>query len=483
MRIAISQRHQKNQRGEDIDILEQSYISYFTKLGFTLIPVPNNLTNVAEFLENINVEGVILSGGNDVSSQLYGGNIESNSQSSSRDKTEHQMVNYCIQNKIPLLGICRGIQFLNVYFGGKLVTFNDHLPGTNHQVNCFESELGEAFNVNSYHNQGFTENELGNELKVFARDSNIIEGIYHPDLPIAAIQWHPERESPNKEINEKIVLAFRESKLFWRAKNPLKAIILAAGMGTRLGKYTDSLPKCMLEFNGKTLIQRQVDALRAVGITDITIVRGYMPNKINIEGVKYRYSPHYNKTNMVETLFCAEDEMEENDGILICYADILYQEDILKKIISSNVDIGVAVDEDYWEYWQARADKPEDDMESLIITDNKIVELGNTNCTRNEAIHRYVGLIKFSKSGIDKLRKVYHFHKNQFYDIDSPWLRSKSFKKAYMTCMLQALINSGQEVKPIIINRGWLEFDTVEDYEKYTKWLQDGSLSRFMILP
>ncbi len=260
----------------------------------------------------------------------------------------------------------------------------------------------------------------------------------------------------------------------------MKAIILAAGMGTRLGKYTQNLPKGMLSFNGKPLIEQQVERLHQAGITDISIIRGYMAEKINIPGVKYYLNPIYDQTNMVETLFCAEQEL--NDDVLVCYADIVCESRILQQILQSKADVGVTVDEDYWEYWQSRADKPEDDMESLIIEDGKIVELGNTKCTREEAQVRYVGLIKFSKKGVQKLKEVYHANKSTYYGKNEPWLRSKSFKKAYMTCMLQALINSGQRVDPIIIQRGWLEFDTVEDYEKYTQWLKEGSIRRFIQL-
>ncbi|PIN73368.1 hypothetical protein COV20_04010 [Candidatus Woesearchaeota archaeon CG10_big_fil_rev_8_21_14_0_10_45_16] len=260
----------------------------------------------------------------------------------------------------------------------------------------------------------------------------------------------------------------------------MKAIILAAGMGTRLGKYTESLPKCMLNFNGKTLIERQVETLRKCGITDITIVKGYMPEKIDIPNTKTYLNSDYPNTNMVETLFCAEAEMD--DDILICYADIIYEEKVLQTILDSPSDVGVTVDEDYWEYWQSRADNPEDDMESLIIEDGRIVDLGNTKCTREDAKVRYVGLIKLSKAGVQKLREVYHQNKIDHFLKNKPWLRSKSFKKAYMTCLIQALINSGQEVKPITIRRGWLEFDTVEDYERYVSWADEGNLGRFLSL-
>ena len=258
----------------------------------------------------------------------------------------------------------------------------------------------------------------------------------------------------------------------------MKAIILAAGLGTRLGKYTKNLPKCMLIFNEKPIIEWQVQTLRKAGITDITVVKGHMSEKINLPGVKNYVNENYAQTNMVETLFTAVKEL--NDDVLICYADIIYQKEVLQKIIKSKVDIGVTVDEDYWEYWQSRMDKPEDDMESLVLDKKgKIVELGNTNCKRDKANLRYVGLIKFSKSGVKKLKETYYKNKGLFYNRETPWLRSKSFKKAYMTCMIQAMINEGTEVDPIIINRGWLEFDTVEDYEKYNSWLKEDTLNRF----
>lgn len=261
----------------------------------------------------------------------------------------------------------------------------------------------------------------------------------------------------------------------------MKAIILAAGRGTRLGKYTQNLPKGMLNFNGKPLIEQQVEILRKGGINNIIIVRGYQAEKIQIPGVKYYLNEDYTNTNMVETLFCAEKEMD--DDILVCYSDILYEEKVLRKVLESKAEVGVTADEDYGDYWQARRDNPEEDRESLVIDkEGKIGDLGNTKCTKEEAKARYVGLIKFSKKGLEKLKEVYHKNKGLYSGKDEPWLRSKSFKKAYMTCLLQALINAGQKVEPIIIRRGWLEFDTVEDYEKYNKWLEEGSLKRFIDL-
>jgi len=257
----------------------------------------------------------------------------------------------------------------------------------------------------------------------------------------------------------------------------MKAIILAAGMGTRLGKYTENLPKGMLNFADKPLIERQVETLRSCGITDISIVTGYMPDKINIQNIKYYHNQDYDKTNMVSSLFCAEKEL--NDDILVCYADILYEKKVIKKILSSKADIGITADDSYWDYWQSRLDNPQEDVESFVIKNNKVVELGIPRCSLDKAKVRYVGLIKFSKKGVEALKKVFHENKDKYWDKNEPWLNSKSFKKAYMTDILQSLINANYEVKPIIISKGWMEFDTVEDYEKAIKWLKENNLNRF----
>ncbi|MBS3109538.1 phosphocholine cytidylyltransferase family protein [Candidatus Woesearchaeota archaeon] len=261
----------------------------------------------------------------------------------------------------------------------------------------------------------------------------------------------------------------------------MKAIILAAGMGTRLGKYTKDLPKCMLKFSGKTLLERQIETLRNAGIRDISIVTGYMAEKINYPGVKYYKNKDFATTNMVESLFCAVDEM--TDDLVVCYGDIVYQKSVIDSVMQSKADIGVTVDLDYWPYWAARLSEPEKDIESLVVDKNgKIIDLGNPDCSLEEAKVRYVGLIRFSKKGLSALKKVYSENKKKYFSKDAPWLRSKSFKKAYMTCMLQAMINAGYKVMPIPINRGWLEFDTSEDYEKMSGLHKSGRLKQFIKL-
>ena len=260
----------------------------------------------------------------------------------------------------------------------------------------------------------------------------------------------------------------------------MKAIILAAGEGTRLKKYTKYLPKGMLNFDGKSLIERQNETLSSSNIEENVKVKGFEDQEINFSEVKYYINRDYANTNMVASLFCAEKELKSE--ILVCYADILYEKRIVKKILESKLDIGVTADKSYLGYWKARLDKPEDDLESFVVKNGRLIEIGVPNCSLDKAKMRYVGLIKFSKRGIEALKKVFYENKQRYWNKNERWLNSKSFNRAYMTDMLQSLINRGYEVKPIIINRGWMEFDTVEDYEKANKWLEDGSLSKFYSL-
>ena len=259
----------------------------------------------------------------------------------------------------------------------------------------------------------------------------------------------------------------------------MKAIILAAGMGTRLDKYTKDLPKCMLNFNGKTLIERQVETLRACGINEIVIVTGYMKDKIKIKNVNYCHNANYASTNMVASLMCAEKEL--NDDILVCYGDILYEKRIAKQVIEAPVDIGVAVDIDYLRYWKARLGKWQEDIESFVIgKDGSIAEIGVPNCPLEKARIRYIGLVKFSKKGITLFRELYNKYKKIHWNKNEAFKDTKkSFKKLDMTNMLNLIIKSGHKVYPVPIKHGWMEFYTNEDYEKALQWVNNKSIKKF----
>ena len=260
----------------------------------------------------------------------------------------------------------------------------------------------------------------------------------------------------------------------------MKALILAAGQGTRLKKYTENLPKGMLSFMGKTIIERQIEVYRKCGINDIIIVKGFAADKIDYEGVTYYTNEDYENTNMVESLMCAKAEFDED--MIVSYSDILFEESMLRQMMCSKADFAVAVDDDWKSYWQMRYGRVDFDTESLSLDENNnITELGLENPRLEDIDARYVGLLKFSKDGLAHmvtiLDEAYEEYK------DKPWQQSgKSIRKAYMTDLLNAVIESGKEVKAERFENGWIEFDTNEDYENACRWGDDNVLEEIICL-
>lgn len=257
------------------------------------------------------------------------------------------------------------------------------------------------------------------------------------------------------------------------------AIILAAGMGTRLGKYTKDLPKCMLNFLEKPLLERQIETLRISGIDDITVVKGYQGEVIKAN-VEFRENSLYSSTNMAESLSCARDKFGDT---IICYGDIIYESRLVQSLLESKGDVGVLVDDDWIPYWQARLDNWREDAESLKYDSlDRLIEIGTPKCEPEDCQSRYIGLIKFTEKSAQKFLELYDINKSKYWENQENWRKSKNFRNAYMTCMLQELVDSKVDVRVVHTKQGWMEFDTIEDYEKATNWAKEGTLERFIKL-
>jgi len=260
----------------------------------------------------------------------------------------------------------------------------------------------------------------------------------------------------------------------------MKAIILAAGRGSRLNKYTEDLPKGMLPLNGKPLLQRQIETLRKAGVTDISIVRGFNPEKINFKGIKYYENPIWDNTNMVASLFCAEKEFDGSDDILVSYADSIHEPMVIKQIIKENFPLSKAIDIDYKEYWTARNGDWKIDSESCTLNkDGSIKEIGEDGVVDESRLHgRDASLTFISKEFVPKVLK--HFKEIKSTHWDTPLIDGKGVRRFNMTNLLQSWINNGWRVMANKIKRGWMEFDTNEDYENAIKWAKSGEIKRFI---
>ena len=176
--IALSQRVEVSPHGEQRECLDRRWYSWLGSLGLKILAIPNCPELVSDYLDDFGVASIVLTGGNDLG------------ESQARDKTETELIEEALARNIPLLGVCRGFQMLNHFFGGQLSPCEDHVR-TRHRLNGWAPEVS----VNSYHNFAIETQDLGESLRALSQaEDGTIEAACLPGKGLAGVMWHPERE-------------------------------------------------------------------------------------------------------------------------------------------------------------------------------------------------------------------------------------------------------------------------------------------------
>jgi putative glutamine amidotransferase len=209
MKTLITQRESLDVHGTPIDVLESDYIRYFEANGCELYPVSNFLTNV-DFLFNQDIALLIITGGGSIAGKHY---VPSRKGASSprRDDIERKLFEDAVRRNIPVLAICRGMQYVNVLLGGKVSVLSglavDRPVGEEHPIRMGETVIM----VNNYHNDGIYKSQLSTHLYPVGMDeeNNVVELYRSGNHKILGLQFHPERnmqdETSKKIINELII--------------------------------------------------------------------------------------------------------------------------------------------------------------------------------------------------------------------------------------------------------------------------------------
>ena len=274
----------------------------------------------------------------------------------------------------------------------------------------------------------------------------------------------------------------------------MKVIILAAGMGSRLRPLTNDKPKCMIKLLGQTLIERQIKIFHSYNINDITIVTGYKSEVVDIPDVNYVNNVNYETTNMNESLFRAllETEMCEEctsgcrecngtglspaKDILVTYGDIAFEPRILSQMLkfceTRQSVIGLAARINWKEYYQNRTMHPLSEAENVLIENRRILEIRKniSKSLENQQIGEFLGIMLLPPDQIQILLERYlDLKKNHVGAFHS----SSSLSNAYLTDMLQEMIDCGATVKPVFIEGKWFEIDTPEDLKNAEKEFEE----------
>ena len=235
-----------------------------------------------------------------------------------------------------------------------------------------------------------------------------------------------------------------------------KAIILAAGRGSRMKEMTTAKPKCLTRLHGRPLLEYQISALKEAGITDIAVVTGYMREALLSYDLVEFHNPRWAETNMVSSLCCARDWLM-NEECIVSYSDIFYTSSAVTALLTNNDDISLTYDPNWLDLWRQRFSDPLSDAESFKLDDEHyLTEIGNKTTDAALIQGQYMGLLKFSPVGWKQV---------EMYRADLPAMMQDNM---HMTGTLNAMIQQNNiKVRVFPYAGRWGEIDSPEDLACY----------------
>ncbi len=245
----------------------------------------------------------------------------------------------------------------------------------------------------------------------------------------------------------------------------MRAVILAAGRGSRMGSVGDTGPKCLVELAGKALLDRQLAALSAAGASELGIVRGYRADLLARPGLVCFDNPRWSDTNMVLSLATAETWLSTGP-VIVSYADIFYRREVVRELAAAVGELVIAYDLGWKRLWTRRFDNPLSDAETFRVSPSgRLLEIG-ARADRIEAIQgQYMGLLKFTPAA---WRAV-----SQLLNGLDPALRDS----LDMTGLLRRLLQRDYPVETLATEGNWGEIDSPADLALYERMARDGELT------
>ena len=241
----------------------------------------------------------------------------------------------------------------------------------------------------------------------------------------------------------------------------MKAIILAAGRGSRLLDLTDCKPKCMVEVGGMPLLKWQLNALRAAGITDIAIVKGYCGEVFDSEDLFSFSNGEWERTNMVYSLTCASPWLN-GFKCIVSYSDIMYPPETVSALLDTQGDIVIPYNTCWQKLWQSRFSDPLSDAESFLIdAGGKLLDIGRKVSSYDEIRGQYMGLLKITPAGWglieEQLAKM-----------------GEARLKLDVTSLLRHLVNNGITINTVPVEGRWFEVDNQRDWSLAERMIAEG---------
>lgn len=261
----------------------------------------------------------------------------------------------------------------------------------------------------------------------------------------------------------------------------MKAILIAAGRGRRLGAHTEEIPKCMVDVSGRSILGWVWRALEQAGVDELVVIRGYRGDVLEtfvrslVPKVTFVDNLEWQTNNVLLSLACARAHL---DGpCLLSYSDIIFTPAVAQAAVSSPADIGLVIDKDFRLIYEGRTEHPLDEGEvSDLLPDGTVARVGKRALPAADAVGEFIGLSKLSANGARLAGDMLDGLAARFRGRDGdPFQRAATYRNAYLTDLWQELIDGGFPIAPIFIAGQWREIDTGQDLERARHLIESGA--------
>lgn len=232
----------------------------------------------------------------------------------------------------------------------------------------------------------------------------------------------------------------------------MPVVVLAAGKGSRLGAFTDRLPKCLVRIGDRCLIDWTLQSLSAVGLREVSLVGGFAIETLRSHvGARatIELNDQWECNGMLSSYLAAGHRLREAGGI-VHYGDVTTSKQNLQNLASHSGDIVVANNRAWKELWSYRFADPLADAESFVSDAGRLVDIGRRVNSYEEIQGQFMGLIKFSARG-------WKLFEGAICDVQTN-LRSDD-----TTSILRRLLHHGANIDVVDMPGGWIEVDTAID--------------------
>ena len=247
----------------------------------------------------------------------------------------------------------------------------------------------------------------------------------------------------------------------------MKAIIVAAGRGRRLGQETEAIPKCMVRVAGKPILHHQLAALAAAGVDEVVIVRGYRGDRIAPPAggppVRFVENPAWAENNILTSLFYAQAEMAS--GFVFSYSDIVFAPEHARRVAASPGPVALIVDRRWRDAYEGRTQHPVSEAELAKVVESSdgptVARVGKRLVAESEAAGEFSGLARFTPEGAAALAEVWGQALAR--GRTTPFGAAATLNNAYLSDGLNAVAERGVAMRAVLVDGGWREIDTEED--------------------